>query len=96
MSSLQKLSLSRGFICEAKGCRYKGAPFKSKAGFSNHQRTCKALKEEMECDLKEWKRQMAIEAEAKAREADTLRALEEAPPATSTGGGTGLNANVRS
>lgn len=50
----------------------------------------------MERDLKEWKRQMAIEAEAKAREADTLRALEEAPPATSTGGGTGLNANVRS
>lgn len=95
MSSLQKLSLSRDFICEAQGCRYKGAPFKSKAGLTNHQRTCKALKEEMERDLREWKRQRAIEAEVKAREADRLRAMEEAPPAISTGGGTDLNATVR-
>lgn len=81
---------NRGFFCEAQGCRHR-APFKSQGALTNHQRTCKAFKEEIERDLQRWKKQRILEAEA---EADRLRVMEAAPPTTSTSTGGGLGADI--
>lgn len=77
------------FFCEAQGCTHR-APFQTKGALSNHQRSCKALREEEERDFQRWKKQKVLDA--KAREAERLRSMEATPPTTSTD----LNVIVRS
>lgn len=71
-----------GFFCEAQGCRYK-APFKTRGALSNHQKACKAFREEGEQDLQQWKKQRLLEADAEAREAERLHSMEADPPTIS-------------
>lgn len=93
-SSALPLTMSnarRGFFCEAEGCTYT-ASFKTKAAFTNHQRKCKAFKEEGERHFQNWKKQKILEAEAEAREAERVREMEN----ISAGGGSDLNSSVSS